>query len=49
MDGALNAKDFDGFSKSSSGTWKTDNFETATNKIYLEIKSGLSAVSVDRY
>jgi hypothetical protein len=49
MDGALNAKDFDGFSKSGSGTWKTENFETATNKIYLEIKSGLSAVSVDRY
>jgi len=49
MDGALNTKDFDGFSKSSSRTWKTENFETASNKIYLEINSGLSAVSVDRY
>lgn len=49
MDGALNAKDFDGFTKSSSGTWKTDNFNTAANKIYLDIESGLSAVSVDRY
>jgi len=49
MDGALNTKDFDGFSKSSSRTWKTENFETASNKIYLEINSGLSAVSVERY
>jgi hypothetical protein len=49
MDGALNAKDFDGFSKSGSGTWKTENFETGSNKIYLEINSGLSAVSVERY
>jgi hypothetical protein len=49
MDGALNAKDFDGFTKSSSGTWRTDNYNTAANKIYLDIESGLSAVSVDRY
>jgi Domain of unknown function (DUF5668) len=49
MDGALNAKDFDGFTKSGSKTWRTDNFATSTNKIYLQIESGLSAVSVDRY
>lgn len=49
MDGALNAKDFEGFTKSSSGAWKTDNFDTATNKIFLEIESGLSAVTVERY
>jgi hypothetical protein len=49
MDGALNAKDFEGFTKSGSKTWRTDNFGTSTNKIFLQIESGLSAVSVDRY
>jgi hypothetical protein len=49
MDGALNAKDFNGFSKDKPGHWKTDNFASAKNKIYIEIESGLSAVTVDRY
>ena len=49
MEGALNAKDFDGFSKTNPGMWKTDNFGKAQNTIYIEIESGLSAVSVERY
>lgn len=49
MDGALNAKDFNGFAKDKPGHWKTDNFESAKNKIFIEIESGLSAVTVDRY
>lgn len=49
LDGALNAKDFNGFDKQSSGRYKSDNFDTATNKITIKIKSGLSAVTVDRY
>ncbi|NBA87615.1 hypothetical protein GVN16_17720 [Emticicia sp. CRIBPO] len=49
MDGALNAKDFDDFSKVSSGKWQTDNFDKAANKIYISVESGLSAVKVKRY
>ncbi len=49
MDGALNAKDFDDFSKVSSGKWRTDNFDSASKKVYISIESGLSAVKVKRY
>jgi hypothetical protein len=49
MEGALNAKDFDGFTKTDSGTWKTDNFDSADKKIFIDLESGLSAVTVDRY
>jgi hypothetical protein len=49
MEGALNAKDFDGFTKAQSGTWKTDNFDSANKKIFINLESGLSAVTVNRY
>lgn len=49
MEGALNAKDFDGFTKTNSGTWKTDNFDSTDKKIFIDLESGLSAVSVNRY
>ncbi len=49
MDGALNAKDFEGFSKSSTGTWRSSNYDISKNKVSIKIKSGLSAVSVERY
>jgi hypothetical protein len=49
MDGALNSKDFDGFRKESNSHYRTDNFETAEKKIYIDVSSGLSSVSVDRY
>lgn len=49
MEGALNAKDFDGFTKNKPGVWTTDNFEGSTKKIFIELESGLSAVSIDRY
>ncbi len=49
MDGALNAKDFEGFSKFSTGTWRNTNYDISKNKVNIKIKSGLSAVTVDRY
>lgn len=49
MDGALNSKDFDGFRKENNSNYRTDNFETAEKKIYIDVSSGLSSVSVDRY
>ncbi|MGR3809498.1 LiaI-LiaF-like domain-containing protein [Jiulongibacter sp. NS-SX5] len=49
MDGALNSKDFDGFKKEGSSTYRTDNFNSASKKIFIDVSSGLSSVSVDRY
>jgi hypothetical protein len=49
LDGALNAKDFEGFTKSSSGKWRNDGFDASKSKINIKIESGLSAVTVDRY
>lgn len=49
MDGALNAKDFEGFTKVSSGKWQTPNFDKASKKINLDVESGLSSLKVERY
>jgi hypothetical protein len=49
MDGALNAKNFDGFTKTGNGRWETSNFKTAKNKITIKLESGLSVVDIDRY
>lgn len=49
MDGALNSKDFDGFRKQNNSNYRTDNFDIAEKKIFIDVSSGLSSVSVDRY
>jgi hypothetical protein len=49
MDGALNSKDFDDFEKTGNSLWRTSNFDKAKKKIYIDVSSGLSSVSVDRY
>ncbi len=49
MDGALNSKDFDGFRKEENSYYRTDNFKTAEKKIFIDVSSGLSSVTVDRY
>jgi hypothetical protein len=49
MDGALNSKDFKDFEKSGNSLWRTSNFDKAKKKIYIDVSSGLSSVSVERY
>jgi hypothetical protein len=49
MEGAFNAKDFEGFTKVGSGRWQTPNFDKATKKINLDVDSGLSSLKIDRY
>lgn len=44
----LSSKDFDGFEKTNGG-YTTPNFDQATNKIYLQLKGGVSSFSVDQY
>ncbi len=45
----LSSKDFNGFRKISSSVYRTNNFENASKKIYIKIKSGVSSVKVSRY
>jgi hypothetical protein len=48
-DGALSSKHFNDFEKINSDHFETENYNEAANKIYIEIDSGVSSISVDRY
>ena len=48
-DGALSSKHFNEFEKINSDHFETANFGEAANKIYIDIDSGVSSISVDRY
>jgi hypothetical protein len=48
-DGALSSKHFDEFKKIDSDNYVTENFDSAENKIYIEIDCGVSSISVERY
>ena len=48
-DGALSSKHFSEFKKLDSDHFMTDNFDEATNKVYINIDCGVSSISVDRY
>lgn len=46
---ALSSKNFHGFEKIKKNFYQTSNFEEAKKKIYIEIDSGVSSISVRRY
>ncbi len=46
---SLSSKHFNGFKKISSGYYTTGNFDSAKSKIYINLKSGISSVNVNRY
>jgi hypothetical protein len=46
---ALSSKDFDDFDKINSNLYKTNNFDAAKKKIYLDIDTGISSIHVSRY
>ena len=48
-DGALSSKRFRDFEKIDSDNYETENFNGASNKVYIEIDCGVSSISVDRY
>jgi hypothetical protein len=48
-DVSLSSKHFDGFKDVGSDVFRTDNFENAKKKIYINIESGISSVKVTRY
>lgn len=49
VDSGLSSKDFIGFVKQSDGTYKTSNYDNATNKINISLKGGLSSFEVRKY
>lgn len=46
---ALSSKHIEGFEKSPSGVYRTENFETAKKHMFIDIESGLSSIKVHRY
>lgn len=48
-EGALSSKNFEDFEKINPGRYETPNFAQAQNKIYIEIDSGVSSITVNRY
>jgi hypothetical protein len=49
VDSGLSSHSFNGFKKVSDGTYKTDNFDSATNRIIINLEGGLSDFNVKRY
>ena len=48
-DGALNSTDFEGFKKINSDLYRTANFDSTANKIFIHISSGVSSLDINRY
>jgi hypothetical protein len=48
-DGALSSKHFNDFNKIDTDNYQTENFDEATNKVFINIECGVSSISVDRY
>ncbi|MEJ7692630.1 DUF5668 domain-containing protein [Daejeonella sp.] len=49
VDSGLSSKDFNGFIKQADGTYKTSNYNTAVNKVNINLKGGLSSFEVKKY
>lgn len=49
VDSGLSSKDFIGFTKQADGTYETENYDTAANKINISLKGGLSSFEVKKY
>ena len=49
MGGALNARNFTGFTKIKSGLYRTEGFDNAAKKILIDTDSGMSNFTVRRY
>lgn len=45
----LSTKDFTGFTKISEDVYETPNYQTSTNKIFINFEGGISSFEVDRY
>jgi len=49
VNAALSSKHFEDFTKIDSGLYQTDNFDKSVNKIILNLNTGVSSITVNRY
>ncbi len=49
IDGALNAKEFEGLDKVSGNLYRSPGFDTAEKKIIIDFEGGLTSVNIKRY
>jgi hypothetical protein len=49
LDGILNDKNFDGFTKVDNDTWETEGYSKSTKKINIDIESAIAELKVSRY
>lgn len=47
-DAILSSKNFKGFKKVESNKFRTDNFDNAENKIFIELNCGVSSINIER-
>ncbi|RZL56207.1 MAG: hypothetical protein EOO93_18700 [Pedobacter sp.] len=45
----LSSKDFTGFTKISEGIYESPNYQSSSNKIFINFEGGISSFEVDRY
>jgi hypothetical protein len=45
----LSSKNFNGFTRLNKGLYQTDNFDSAKNKIYIDIEAAVTSLKVRRY
>lgn len=48
-DDALSSKNYEGFKKVNHNIYRTENFDSSTKKIFIEIDCGVSSIDVKRY
>ena len=48
-DDVLSSKNLHGFTKIKAGLYRTDGFDEAGKKIYIEIDCGVSSINIRRY
>jgi hypothetical protein len=46
---ALTSRNFKGFNMVNKGLHRTDNFESASQKIYIDINAAVSSINIERY
>jgi hypothetical protein len=45
----LVSRDFEGFTKKGSGLYQSDNYSSGKNKIYIDIQTAVSSITIERY
>jgi hypothetical protein len=40
---------YDGFSETGDGYWRSENFASASKKIYIDVQTGVTSVRIERY